>query len=179
MSQENGQDELLGALSGEVISQQNSVKVRGQDISRLGPQKRRALGVLAAPEERLGHAAVPDMSLFENALLSASVRKNMVKSGFIDWRKAKDFADEVIKAFDVRTPSSANAARSLSGGNLQKFVIGREVLQAPDILIVNQPTWGVDASAAAAIRQSLIDLAEKGAAVFCDQPRLGRTHGNI
>ena len=161
----NGQDELLGALSGEVISQQNSVTVRSKDISRLGPQKRRALGVLAAPEERLGHAAVPDMNLFENALLSASLRKNMVKSGFIDWRIAKDYADEVIKAFDVRTLSSANAARSLSGGNLQKFVIGREVLQAPDILIVNQPTWGVDASAAASIRQSLIDLAEKGAAV--------------
>lgn len=161
----NGQDELLGALSGEVISQQNSVTVRSEDISRLGPQKRRALGVLAAPEERLGHAAVPDMSLSENALLSASVRKNMVKSGFIDWRKAKNYADEIIKAFDVRTPSSANAARSLSGGNLQKFVIGREVLQTPDILIVNQPTWGVDASAAAAIRQSLMDLAEKGAAV--------------
>lgn len=162
----NGQDELLGALSGEVVSAAGSVTFKGRDISRLGPQARRALGVLAAPEERLGHAAVPDMSLTENALLSAAVRKGMVKSGFLNWGKAKDYADEVIKAFDVRTPGASNAARSLSGGNLQKFVIGREVLQDPSVLIVNQPTWGVDASAAAAIRQSLLDLAEKGAALI-------------
>lgn len=161
----NGQDELLGALSGEVTSAKNSVMLRDQDISKLGPQARRALGVLAAPEERLGHAAVPDMSLTENALLSAAVRKNMLTTGFLNWGKAKDFAETIIKEFDVRTPGPANAARSLSGGNLQKFVIGREVLQSPDVLVVNQPTWGVDASAAAAIRQSLMDLAEKGTAL--------------
>lgn len=161
----NGQDELLGALSGEVSST-NAVSLRGRDISKLGPQQRRALGVLAAPEERLGHAAVPDMSLTENALLSAAVRKDMMRSGFLNWGKAKTYAEHVIKEFDVRTPGPANAARSLSGGNLQKFVIGREVLQDPDVLIVNQPTWGVDASAAAAIRQSLMDLASKGAALI-------------
>lgn len=161
----NGQDELLGALSGEVSSK-NAVGLRGRDISKLGPQQRRALGVLAAPEERLGHAAVPDMSLTENALLSAAVRKDMMRSGFLHWGKANDYAQEVIEAFDVRTPGPANAARSLSGGNLQKFVIGREVLQDPDVLIVNQPTWGVDAAAAAAIRQSLMDLAAKGAALI-------------
>ena len=67
----------------------------------------------------------------------------------------------------MRTPGPDNAARSLSGGNLQKFVIGREILQDPQILVVNQPTWGVDASAAAAIRQAILDLAAKGAAVVC------------
>ena len=73
----------------------------------------------------------------------------------------------MISEFDVRTPGPENAARSLSGGNLQKFVIGREVLQRPEVLVVNQPTWGVDASAAAAIRQSLLDLAAGGTAVIC------------
>jgi simple sugar transport system ATP-binding protein len=120
---------------------------------------------LAAPEERLGHAAAPDMSLTENAVLSGWVRKGIVSSGFVDWGKAKGFAEDVIRQFDVRTPGPANAARSLSGGNLQKFVIGREILQKPDVLVVNQPTWGVDASAAAAIRQALLDLAAGGAAV--------------
>lgn len=162
----NGQDELLGALSGEVKSGAGTIGLRSSDIGALGPQKRRALGVLAAPEERLGHAAVPDMSLTENALLSAAIRKGMVSSGFLNWGKAKSYAEEVIKAFDVRTPGPGNAARSLSGGNLQKFVIGREVLQDPDVLIVNQPTWGVDAAAAADIRQALLNLAEKGAAVI-------------
>jgi ABC-type uncharacterized transport system ATPase subunit len=161
----NGQDELLGVLSGEMRPKAGRINLRDVDIGRLGPQQRRAMGVLAAPEERLGHAAVPNMSLTENALLSGAVRVGMTRSGFIDWGKARGFAEDVIKGFDVRTPGPGNAARSLSGGNLQKFVIGREVLQAPDVLVVNQPTWGVDAAAAAAIRQSLMDLAAKGAAV--------------
>ena len=73
----------------------------------------------------------------------------------------------MIRTFDVRTPGSGNAARSLSGGNLQKFVIGREIMQKPEVLVVNQPTWGVDASAAASIRQAILDLASEGAAVVC------------
>lgn len=163
----NGQDELLGALSGELLTTSGAVQLRGQAIGHLGPNQRRELGVLAAPEERLGHAAAPDMSLVENAALSGWVRMGMVKNGFIDWSKARSFAEKVIADYDVRTPSSANAARALSGGNLQKFVIGREILQDPDILVVNQPTWGVDASAAASIRQAILDLAAGGAAVVC------------
>ena len=162
----NGQDELLSALSGEVLAPPGSVQLAGQDISRLGPNARRALGLLAAPEERLGHAAAPDMSLTENALLTGATRMGLTRRSFIDWGRTRGFAGDIIKAFDVRTPGPDNAARSLSGGNLQKFVIGREVLQAPDVLVVNQPTWGVDASAAAAIRQALLDLSAKGAAVI-------------
>ncbi len=161
----NGQDELLAALSGEVAAPAGSITLKGRDISRLEPNARRAMGLLAAPEERLGHAAAPDMSLTENALLTAMVRERLARRGFIDWGRSRAFACRVIEAFDVRTPGPDNAARSLSGGNLQKFVIGREVLQAPEVLVVNQPTWGVDASAAAAIRQALLDLAAGGAGV--------------
>ena len=89
----------------------------------------------------------------------------MARNGMLDWQKARSFAEEIIARFDVRTPGPTRAARSLSGGNLQKFVIGREILQDPEVLIVNQPTWGVDASAAAAIRQAILDLAAGGAAV--------------
>ncbi len=162
----NGQDELLAALSGEAPSPTGSVLFAGQDVSRQGPTSRRALGMLAAPEERLGHAAAPDMSLTENALLTGAVREGLDKGGMLNWSGARAFAKKIIEAFDVRTPGPANAARSLSGGNLQKFVIGREVLQRPEVLVVNQPTWGVDASAAAAIRQALMDLAENGAAII-------------
>ncbi len=162
----NGQDELLGALSGETPAPAGRIWLDGADISRLGPNPRRALGLLAAPEERLGHAAAPDMSLTENALLTGAVREGLTRRGFIDWGRTRGFAARVIEAFDVRTPGPENAARSLSGGNLQKFVIGREVLQAPEVLVVNQPTWGVDASAAAAIRQAILDLAARGAAVI-------------
>ena len=155
----NGQDELLAVLSGEIVTRGDAVALHGQPVGALGPAQRRALGLLTAPEERLGHAAAPDMSLTENAMLTGAAREGLVGNGFLRWGKAKDFAQRIIEAFDVRTPGPENAARSLSGGNLQKFVIGREVLQRPEVLVVNQPTWGVDAAAAAAIRQALLDLA--------------------
>ena len=142
------------------------ITYKGADIGHLPPNARRKIGLLTAPEERMGHAAAPDMSLTENAILTATTRQGLTTNGFLHWGKAKDFAESVIAAFDVRTPGPQNVARSLSGGNLQKFVIGREIMQAPEVLVVNQPTWGVDASAAAAIRQALLDLAAKGTAVI-------------
>ena len=163
----NGQDELVAALSGEMRLGPGMIALDGRDVGGLSVNARRAAGLLAAPEERMGHAAAPDMSLTENALLTGAVRKGLMRRGFLDWPAARRFAEEVIARFDVRTPGPGNAARSLSGGNLQKFVIGREILQAPRVLVVNQPTWGVDAAAAAAIRQALLDLAAEGAAVIC------------
>ncbi|MBL4810786.1 MAG: ATP-binding cassette domain-containing protein, partial [Rhodobacteraceae bacterium] len=162
----NGQEELLLALSGEMKLPPEMVSFEGAPIGNLGPDERRALGLLAAPEERMGHASAPDMSLIENATLTARVRGGLAPGGFINWGKSRSFAEAVIERFDVRTPSAANTARSLSGGNLQKFVIGREIMQDPDVLVVSQPTWGVDAAAAAAIRQALLDLASGGAAVI-------------
>ena len=162
----NGQDELLAVLSGERQVDNAALKMDGTSIGRLGPTARRKIGVLTAPEERLGHAAAPDMSLTENAALTGTVREGLLAGGFLKWGAARRFAERVIETFDVRTPGPGNAARSLSGGNLQKFVIGREVLQRPVVLVVNQPTWGVDAAAAAAIRQALLDLAAKSVAVI-------------
>ncbi|MGB1033891.1 MAG: ABC transporter ATP-binding protein [Primorskyibacter sp.] len=162
----NGQDELLMALSGERRSDPDAITLRGDPIGTFGPLDRRKLGLLAAPEERLGHAAAPDMSLTENAALTGAHRMGLVARGFMNWRATRGFAEQIIAAFDVRTPGPGVAARSLSGGNLQKFVVGREILMAPDVLVVNQPTWGVDAAAAAAIRQALLDLADNGAGVI-------------
>ena len=161
----NGQDELLAALSGESPGPASEVWLDGQEIGAMGPEARRRTGLLAAPEERLGHAAAPDMTLTENTLISAVSRERLVTYGFVRWARARGFAGRVIEAFDVRTPGPETAARALSGGNLQKFVVGREIAQAPEVLVVNQPTWGVDASAAATIRQALLDLSAKGAAV--------------
>ena len=161
----NGQDELLAALSGERITTADVIRLRDRPIGTMGPTERRALGVLSGPEERLGHAAAPDMSLTENAVLTGARRMGLLSGGFVNWTKSKGFAEDVIQSFDVRTPGPGTAARALSGGNLQKYVIGREVLQSPEVLVVNQPTWGVDAAAAAAIRQALLNLAAKGAAL--------------
>ena len=135
-------------------------------MGQLGPTRRRELGLCAVPEERNGHAAVPDMSLVENGVLTGRQRQGLLAGGFIKAGKAREFASKVVKEFDVRTPGIEALARSLSGGNLQKFVVGREVLQNPGVLVVSQPTWGVDAGAAAAIHQALITLAGNGAAVL-------------
>jgi len=161
----NGQDELLAALSGERLSTPDAVTVDGQPVGDLAPNARRCIGVLSAPEERLGHAAAPDMSLTENALLTGAQREELTDNGFINWGKTREFAEKIITDFDVRTPGPSHVARSLSGGNLQKFVIGREILQRPEVLVINQPTWGVDAAAAADIRQALLDLAAAGTAL--------------
>ncbi|WP_313349667.1 ABC transporter ATP-binding protein, partial [Paracoccus sp. (in: a-proteobacteria)] len=162
----NGQEELLSALSGETMTAPGTIALEGLDLSGLGPEARRKAGLLAAPEDRLGHAAVPEFSLAENTLLTAGARQGLVRNGLIDRRAATAFAQQVIQAFDVRTPGPDTAAGALSGGNLQKFVIGREVLGRPHVLVVNQPTWGVDAGAAAAIRQALLDLAAQGAGLI-------------
>ncbi len=162
----NGQDELLSILSGELMAQSGQIKLGDRIINGDKPSARRDYCVLSAPEERLGHSAAPNMSLVENTLMTASQSQKLISKGIIDWEKTKAFTEKVIQTFDVRTPSVENVARSLSGGNLQKFVIGREIQQKPKVFIVNQPTWGVDASAAASIRQALLTLADNGAAIL-------------
>jgi simple sugar transport system ATP-binding protein len=105
------------------------------------------------------------MSLAENAFLSGQRRKSLMRHGLIDGGRTRAFAEAIIRGFDVRTSGPAAQARSLSGGNLQKFIVGREILQQPGVLVASQPTWGVDAGASAAIQQALLDLAAGGAAV--------------
>ena len=119
----NGQDELLSVLSGERATAPGTIALDSADVSRAPPETRRAAGLLAAPEERLGHAAAPEMSLTENALLTGKTRKSLAKSGFVSWGQTRAFAEGIIARFDVRTPGPGTPARALSGGNLQKLVI--------------------------------------------------------
>lgn len=163
----NGQVELMQALIGEVLAPTSgAIVVAGKPVGRHGPSGRRAHGMCFIPEERLGHGAVPGMTLWENALLSGAETRGLVRTGFIDIAGARSFASSVIGKFNVRTPDVDRHARSLSGGNLQKFIVGRELLQSPCVLIASQPTWGVDAGAAALIHQELQALATGGAAVL-------------
>ena len=163
----NGQAELLSALSGEVlVADEASIRIDGRPVGHLGPRARRELGFAFVPEERLGRGAVPELSLSENALLSGYAREPLVRGGLVHFGRARSYAERIIGAFNVVSRGHRAEARSLSGGNLQKFIIGREILQKPKLLVVGQPTWGVDAGAAAAIHQALIDLARGGAAVL-------------
>jgi len=161
----NGQDELVAALSGERKPDHGILWLEGRDVIGLSVNDRRRAGLLAAPEERLGHAAAPTLSLWENVLLSARVRERLDVAGFIKAESTRNFARAIISGYDVRTTGPDQPANALSGGNLQKVVMGREILQNPRVLIASQPTWGVDAAAAAAIRDALRELADKGAGV--------------
>jgi ABC-type uncharacterized transport system ATPase subunit len=162
----NGQTELMAALSGEVLAERpEAIRIDAKPAGHLGVRERRALGGGFVPEERHGHGAVSAMTLAENAFLSGHVRKSLTWLGLIDRRRTTGFAADVISRFDVRAAGPAAEARALSGGNLQKFVVGREVLQQPHVLVVSQPTWGVDARAAAAVHQALLDLAADGTAI--------------
>ena len=163
----NGQDELFAALSGERLSHApGSVVIEGIAAGRLSITQRRKLGAAFVPEERLGHGTVPRMKLSENALLTGHAASGMVRRGFIDTAATLKAVDRATETFDVRKAKRDPEAASLSGGNLQKFIVGREILRNPAVLVVSQPTWGVDAGAAAVIRQALLDLASAGAAVL-------------
>ena len=162
----NGQDELMELLIGELTSPPGTLSFKGGDIGKLNSHERRELSMFFIPEERLGHGAVPDMGLNENMLLSRPQKSQMTSYGVIDWGNVEKLTEKVISDFDVQTPSSRMLAKSLSGGNLQKFMVGRELIQNPDLLIVAQPTWGVDAGSANNIHQALIALADKGSAIL-------------
>jgi simple sugar transport system ATP-binding protein len=163
----NGQTELFAAISGErLAASPNHVLIDELPCGRLGAARRRALGLCSVPEQRNGHAAVPIFSLSDNALLTGYRRANLVRNGIIRPGAARRFAERIIDSYRVRCTGPADAAATLSGGNLQKFILGREVLQNPGVLVVSQPTWGVDAGAGAQIHQALLSLAEQGAAVL-------------
>ncbi|MDP6727554.1 MAG: ABC transporter ATP-binding protein, partial [Gammaproteobacteria bacterium] len=138
----------------------------GEDIGRLNSHQRRQLSIFFIPEERLGHGAVPDMGLNENMLLSRPQQSEMTSYGVINWHNVEKLTQQVIDDFKVQTQSSKMQAKSLSGGNLQKFMVGRELIQNPELLIVSQPTWGVDAGSENNIHQSLIALADQGSAIL-------------
>jgi simple sugar transport system ATP-binding protein len=163
----NGQDELFAALSGERLAQDpGTVVIDGVAAGHLSITQRRRLGAAFVPEERLGHGTAPRMKLSENALLTGHAASGMVQRGFVNTAATLATVDLATEAFDVRKAKRDPEAASLSGGNLQKFIVGREILRNPAVLVVSQPTWGVDAGAAAVIRQALLDLAAAGAAVL-------------
>jgi ABC-type uncharacterized transport system ATPase subunit len=162
----NGQKELLYALSGEDCrAAPGAIRLGDADVAALHPGMRRKLGLHFVPEERLGRGAVPTLGLAQNLLLT----RNEALSdglGWINVRTLQDQAADIIRRFNVKAGGPEAAARSLSGGNLQKFIVGREIDAKPKLLIVSQPTWGVDVGAAAQIRGEILALRDQGCAVL-------------
>lgn len=164
----NGQQELMFALSGEdplPARKAQMIRLNGQPVAHLDSASRHAQGLGFVPEERLGRGAVPAMSLADNTLLTA-YDQGLLKNGLIRRQAVTQFAQRCIEGFRVKCAGPQAPANSLSGGNLQKFIVGRELMQNPQVLIAAQPTWGVDVGASAFIRQSLIDLRNSGGSLL-------------
>jgi simple sugar transport system ATP-binding protein len=159
----NGQAELLAALSGEnPDGAGDAIRLFGRDIGDASPAERRRLGLHFVPEERLGRATVPVHSLADNTLLTRRVGSGtLLRRGPL-----KQLAASIMQRFGVKARGPDAPARSLSGGNLQKYVVGREIDAKPKLLIVAQPTWGVDVGAAAQIRAELLALRDAGSALL-------------
>ena len=161
----NGQQELMAALSGEdTRAAAGTIQLFGKDISNHSPRRRRKEGLHFVPEERLGRGAVPTLSLAANTLLTRT--ETVTAAGWINVRAVELMAANLISRFNVRAGGTGAAAKSLSGGNLQKFIVGREIAAKPKLLIVSQPTWGVDVGAAAQIRGELLALRDAGCALL-------------
>jgi simple sugar transport system ATP-binding protein len=178
----NGQGELLRALSGEDprapsgtvlmhVSPHTPAHIptqaRGKthDIGACSPAHRRKLGLHFVPEERLGRGAVPLLSLAQNLLLTRS-EAVAARTGWLNLSRLREQAQGIIERYQVKTAGPHAPAKSLSGGNLQKFIVGREIEAQPALLIVSQPTWGVDVGAAAQIRGNILALRDAGCAVL-------------
>jgi simple sugar transport system ATP-binding protein len=165
----NGQKELLCALSGEDgRAKPGSVRIGRVDVSAMHPGRRRKLGLHFVPEERLGRGAVPTLSLAQNLLLTRqeAIAYPRFLGGWIRVAQLQLQAADIIARFKVKAGGSGSVARSLSGGNLQKFIVGREIDANPKLFIVSQPTWGVDVGAAAQIRGEILALRDAGCAVL-------------
>ena len=163
----NGQNELMDILTNESDENfQGEIIFKDINISKLSTYERRKLSISFVTEQRLGHSAVPEMTLEENVLLSLNFKIEFTKNNLINFNNISDYTKKIIKEFNVSAPSSISKAGELSGGNLQKFIIGREILSNPDLLILSQPTWGIDVGSESFIRKSLLELSEKGISIL-------------
>lgn len=162
----NGQSELYAAISGEGGTVKGGmIRIAGVDVTEADINARRRAGAAFVPEARLGQATLPQTALSDNIVLSWHATEK-IGGLFIDKGRLMDVASDIIQRFDVRVPSPDPLAAQLSGGNLQKYIVGREVKRNPKLIVIDQPSWGVDARAATHIRQTLIDLAAQGTAVL-------------
>ena len=162
----NGQSELFQILSGEIISENNSITLNNNPIGNLNPQERREYLMAFSPEDRMEQAAIPQMKIFENVALNNFKSSNFFNKGLIDERKIKEHAKRILSDFSVNTDNVELKSQFLSGGNLQKLIIGREIITSPELLICFNPTWGLDVGAINYIHETLIKINQQQKSVI-------------
>ena len=162
----NGQSELFQVLSGEIISEKKSIEFNNNYIGDLNPQERREYLMAFSPEDRLEQAAIPQMKIFENVALNNFKSSNFFNNGLINENKIKEHSKKIISDFNVNTDNIELKSQFLSGGNLQKLIIGRELITSPDLLICFNPTWGLDVGAINYIHETLIKINEQNKSII-------------
>jgi ABC-type uncharacterized transport system ATPase subunit len=162
----NGQTELVEAVIGMRKPSAGVVELKDADVSSWGTKERRAFGVGYIPEDRQRHGLLLDAPLWENRVLGHQTRKPSVRGKLIDRRGARKDSERILEQYDVRSPGINTTARALSGGNQQKFIVGREMSGEPSLLVAAHPTRGVDVGAQAAIWDQIREARRKGLAVL-------------
>ncbi len=162
----NGQVELAECIAGIRPLQHGQIRLNGNNVTRADALSRLRAGLRFVPEDRLGMGLVPQLDMTDNMLLRDFRERPLAKGMWISRRVARERAQKLIRDYDVRAPGTETALRSLSGGNQQKILIGREVLAKPIVFIVAQPTRGLDIAAARAVHDRLLDLRDAGAAII-------------
>lgn len=153
----NGQRELAETIAGLRSSESGTIKVAGTDVTGALPNEVRQAGLAYVPEERMKEGVIADFTVWENLLLIDHASSDYLKHGLFDFGTIKDHARELVDAFDIRTPSLETSCGALSGGNIQKVIMARELSASPTVLVASQPTRGVDIGAAEYIHRRLID----------------------
>ena len=154
----NGQNELFQILSGEIITHNTSIIFRNKEIAKLNPKQRREYLMAFSPEDRISQAAVPELKIYENVALNNFKSSNFFEKGLVNERKIKEHSKKILSDFSVNTDNVELKSQFLSGGNLQKLILGRELITAPELLICYNPTWGLDVGAINYIHETLIKI---------------------
>ncbi len=162
----NGQNELFQILSGETLSNNGSIKFRNKEISKLNPKERREYLMAFSPEDRISQAAVPSLKIYENVALNNFKTSNFFEKGLFNEKKIKDHSKKILSNFSVNTDNVNLKSQFLSGGNLQKLILGRELITSPELLICFNPTWGLDVGAINYIHQTLVKINEQGKSII-------------
>ena len=168
----NGQSQLVEAITGLAAPEAGTVSIDGRDVTDLSRRERIDSGMAYIPEDRQERGLVMDFDLVENGLLGSQHDREFAASGRIDWNRTRDHAEEIIGEYDVRPANPDAEAESLSGGNQQKFIVGREFARDPDVVIASHPTRGVDVGSIEFIHDRLLDLRREGKTILLVSSKL-------
>ncbi|WP_128906173.1 ABC transporter ATP-binding protein [Halorubrum amylolyticum] len=170
--QGNGQTELVEGITGLRRPDSGTVRLRGDDITDRSRRTRIEGGIAYVPEDRQTEGLVQEYSLGRNALLGNQTIAPYATRGIIDWDAVDDHAEDVIEEYDVQPPDPDAEARSLSGGNQQKFIVGREIGHDPDVFVASHPTRGVDIGSIEFIHERLLELRDRGVGILVISSKL-------